>query len=45
MEDLGEEANLGRDHGIVIGKEELELESAACKVDVSVLPPVRRLLS
>lgn len=29
MKDLGEEANFGRDHGVVIGKEEFELEGAA----------------
>jgi hypothetical protein len=27
--DLGEEADLGRGHGVVIWKEELELEDAA----------------
>jgi hypothetical protein len=27
--DLGEEAHLGRGHGVVVGKEQLELEDAA----------------
>lgn len=26
VEDLGQEANLGGDHGVVVGEEELELE-------------------
>lgn len=30
MEDLGKESNLGRCHRIVVGKEEFELENAAC---------------
>lgn len=30
VEDLGEEADLGRGHGVVVGKEQLELEGAAC---------------
>lgn len=29
VEDLGQEADLGRDHGVVVGEEELELEVAA----------------
>lgn len=29
MEDLGEESNLGRSHGVVVWEEELELENAA----------------
>lgn len=29
VEDLGEEANLGRSHGVVVGEEQLELEDAA----------------
>lgn len=30
VENLGEEANLWRSHGIVFGQEELQLENAAC---------------
>lgn len=30
VEDLGQEADLGRDHGVVVGEKELELEGAAC---------------
>lgn len=30
--DLGEEADLGRGHGVVVGEEELELEYTACYV-------------
>lgn len=30
MVDLGEEADLGRGHGVVIGEEEFELEDATC---------------
>jgi hypothetical protein len=30
VEDLSEEADLGRRHGVVVGEEELELEDAAC---------------
>lgn len=30
MVDLGEEADLGRSHGVVVWQEELELEDTAC---------------
>lgn len=30
VEDLGQEADLGRDHRVVVRKEELELEGATC---------------
>lgn len=32
VEDLGEEADLGRRHRVVVGKEELEFEDTACKL-------------
>ena len=38
--DLGEEANLGRRHGVVVGKEQLQLEHSACTLVSS--PDVRR---
>jgi hypothetical protein len=28
--DFGEEADLGRSHGVVVGEEQLQLEDAAC---------------
>lgn len=36
VEDLGEEADLGRGHGVVVGEEELELEDAACVDQVNI---------
>lgn len=37
VEDLCQEADLGRRHGIVVGEEELELEDAACAASVTTL--------
>lgn len=32
VKDLGEESDLGRRHGIVVGQEQLELEHATCDI-------------
>lgn len=40
VEDLGEEADLGRGHGVVVREEELELEGTACCMVASVTSAV-----
>lgn len=40
MENLGEETDLGRRHGVVVGEEELELEDAAWGRMISVMKAV-----
>jgi len=37
--DLGEEADLGRSHGVVVWQEQLELEDAACELSVGYEAP------
>ena len=32
VKDLGQEADLGRRHGVVVGEEQLEFEDATCKL-------------
>lgn len=44
MEDLGEESNLGRGHGVVVGEEKLELEDAACNVGMSAMIQLSRAI-
>lgn len=39
MVDLGEEADLGRSHGVVVWQEQLELEDAACELSVGYEAP------
>ena len=40
MVNLGEEADLGRSHGVVVWQEQLELEDAACEQSVGCEAPL-----